>query len=53
VVNGDPLKDIALLQELENIHLVFQDGELVAGAEWKQPMDETDVIRPPKCEHSH
>ena len=57
VVDGDPLKDITVLQKLENINMVFQDGEMVAGSEWKQPADETDIIRPPKREaavgHSH
>jgi imidazolonepropionase-like amidohydrolase len=57
VVNGDPLKDITCLQELANINMVFQDGEMVAGSEWKQPADETDLIRPPKLQaaggHSH
>jgi imidazolonepropionase-like amidohydrolase len=53
VVDGDPVKDITVLQDHDNIHMVFQDGELVAGAEWKKPMDDADVIRPPKCEHVH
>ena len=56
VVDGDPLKDITVLQDIENINLIFQDGEVVAGSEWKQPIEETDIVRPPKCEevgHSH
>jgi len=52
VVNGDPLQNIKLLQELENINMVFQDGELVAGSEFRSPMDETPIVRP-KCGHDH
>lgn len=55
VVDGDPLVDIRVLQDLDRMNMVFQDGELVAGSEWKEPYDETPTIRPPKCEpgHSH
>ncbi len=53
VVDGDPLADIRVLQELDRINMVFQDGELVAGSEWKEPHDETPTIRPPRCEHGH
>lgn len=53
VVDGDPLKDIGVLQDLARMNMVFQDGELVAGSEWKEPRDETPTIRPPSCEHVH
>jgi imidazolonepropionase-like amidohydrolase len=52
-VDGDPLKDVAVLQEPERMNMVFQDGELVAGSEWKEPREETPSIRPPQCEHVH
>lgn len=53
VVNGDPLSDIRVLQDLERMNMVFQDGEMVAGSEWKEPHDEMPTIRPPKCEAGH
>jgi imidazolonepropionase-like amidohydrolase len=53
VVDGDPLADMRVLQEPARLNMAFQDGEMVAGSEWKQPMDETDIIRPPKCDHVH
>lgn len=51
VVDGDPLRDIKVLQHLKRINMVFQDGEMVAGSEWKEPQEETSGIRPTKCEH--
>ena len=53
VVDGNPLADIGVLQDLARINMVFQDGELVAGSEWKEPYEETPTIRPPKCEPGH
>jgi len=53
VVQGDPLADIKVLQDLDRINMVFQDGEMVAGSEWKEPQEESPMIRPPKCEHGH
>jgi imidazolonepropionase-like amidohydrolase len=53
VVDGDPLKDIAVLQDPARMNMVFQDGELVAGSEWKEPREETPSIRPVHCEHVH
>ena len=54
VVDGDPLKDIKILQDLKRMNMVFQDGEMVAGSERKVPQDESEMIRPPKCEgHRH
>ncbi len=54
VVDGDPLKDIKVLQDLKRMNMVFQDGELVAGSERKAALDEPEMIRPPKCEaHAH
>jgi imidazolonepropionase-like amidohydrolase len=53
VVDGDPLRDIKVLQHLKRINMVFQDGEMVAGSEWKEPQEETSGIRPTKCEHVH
>jgi imidazolonepropionase-like amidohydrolase len=53
VVDGDPLKDITVLQDHSRINMVFQDGDLVAGSEWKEPRDETPIVRPPQCEHAH
>jgi imidazolonepropionase-like amidohydrolase len=53
VVDGDPLDDITVLQDRKRINMVFQDGELVAGSEWKEPREETPIIRPPACEHAH
>jgi hypothetical protein len=35
------------------MNMVFQDGELVAGSEWKEPREETPSIRPVHCEHVH
>jgi hypothetical protein len=35
------------------MNMVLQDGELVAGSEWKEPRDETPSIRPPACAHVH
>lgn len=51
VVDGNPLQKISVLQELQNINMVFQDGELVAGTEFRIPMDETPISRPGKCDH--
>ena len=53
VVDGDPLKDITVLQDPARMNMVFQDGELVAGSEWKEPREETPSIRPVACEHAH
>lgn len=53
VVDGDPLKDIRILQEGKRLHMVFQDGELVAGSQRKAPADESEFIRPEKCEPEH
>lgn len=53
VVDGDPLADIMVLQDPGRINMVFQDGELVAGSEWREPRDETPIIRPPACGHDH
>jgi len=53
VVDGDPLKDIRVLQDPKRMHMVFQDGELVAGTQWHAPQDESETIRPPKCEVAH
>ena len=53
VVDGDPLADIKVLQDLDRMHMVFQDGELVAGSEWKEPQDEMPMLRPPRCDHAH
>lgn len=53
VVDGDPLKDITVLQDLERMNMVFQDGEMVAGSERKVPQDESEMIRPPKIEAAH
>ena len=50
VVDGDPLSDMRVLQEESRLNMVFQDGEMVAGTEWKSPPDETDSIRPPRQE---
>jgi imidazolonepropionase-like amidohydrolase len=53
LVDGDPLKDITVLQDLKKMRMVFQDGELVAGTAFKAPQEESEMIRPPKCEHVH
>jgi len=54
VVDGDPLKDIRILQDLKRMNRVYQDGELVAGSERKASLDQPEMIRPPKCEvHAH
>lgn len=53
VVDGDPLSDIMVLQDAERMNMVFQDGELVAGSEWKQARDEAPVARPATCDHAH
>jgi imidazolonepropionase-like amidohydrolase len=53
VVDGDPLADIKVLQDRQRINMVLQDGEVVAGSEWKEPQDETPIVRPPKCDGDH
>ena len=53
VVNGNPLTDMSCLAEEKNMHMVFQDGELVAGTEYRLPIDEMPTIRPPQCDHAH
>lgn len=50
VVDGDPLADLRVLQEESRLNMVFQDGEMVAGTEWKAPRDETESVRPPREE---
>ena len=50
VVDGDPLADLRVLQEESRLNMVFQDGEMVAGTEWKAPHDETESVRPPREE---
>jgi imidazolonepropionase-like amidohydrolase len=50
VVDGDPLADMRVLQEEARLNMVFQDGEMVAGTEWKAPRDETESVRPPREE---
>lgn len=53
VVDGDPLDDIKVLQDQKRINMILQDGEMVAGSEWKEPQDETPIVRPPKCDGDH
>ena len=53
VVDGNPLDDITVLQDLARINRVYQDGELVGGSEWKEPRNEENPIRPPPCDHPH
>ena len=50
VVDGDPLADMRVLQDEARLNMVFQDGEMVAGTDWKSAPDETDSIRPPREE---
>jgi imidazolonepropionase-like amidohydrolase len=45
VVDGDPTSDVAVLQDRSRIHMVFQDGELVAGTEWTPAHDEAPIRR--------
>lgn len=35
VVNGDPLKDVRILQDRKRLARVYQNGLLVAGTDWK------------------
>lgn len=55
LVDGDPLRDITVLQDLGKMNMVFQDGELVAGTAFKAPREESETIRPPEaaCSHAH
>jgi imidazolonepropionase-like amidohydrolase len=53
VVDGDPLTDIMVLQDPHRMNMVFQDGQLVAGTEWKEPRDEAPIARPQQCDHAH
>jgi imidazolonepropionase-like amidohydrolase len=53
VVDGDPLRDISVLQQRERINMVFQDGELVAGSEWNAPAREALPGARASCEGSH
>lgn len=53
VVDGNPLDDIVVLQDPRRMNMVFQDGEMVAGSEWKLPRDETPIIRTPTREPAH
>lgn len=53
VVDGDPLRDMDVLLDPARMNMVFQDGEMVAGSQWKEPRDEMPIIRPPSCAGDH
>ncbi len=45
VVDGDPLENIRVLQNHARLNMIFQDGELVAGTEWRPSRDDAPVER--------